>query len=103
MLGSFRIVWTSALTGLDRTVEVFRMDGRSAFKGLDKCLCSELVSEDWIRLVLQDFGFSRISGFQVFRILGFRFSVGIVALTRQRCDPFFIDTMLIRPLADYCR
>jgi hypothetical protein len=70
---------------------------------LDKCLCSELVSKDWIRLVLQDLGFSKDSGFWVSRFLGFRFSVGIVSLTRQRCDAFLVDTKPFRPLAIYRR
>jgi hypothetical protein len=82
MLGFFRIVWTSALTGLDKRLLDFRTVGRSAFRGLDS---------------------AGSSGFQVFWILGFRFSVGIVALTFQRCNTFLIGTKPFRPLADYRR
>jgi hypothetical protein len=61
------------------------------------------VFKDWIRMVLLDFGFYAGSGFGFFRILGFWFSVGIVALTKQRCNTFLIDTKPFRPLAIYRR
>ena len=60
-------------------------------------------SKDWIRMVLQDFGFCAGSGFGFFRIFGFRFSVGIVALTKQRCNTFLIDTKPFRRLVAFRR
>jgi hypothetical protein len=90
MLGFLRIVWTSALTGLDKKILGFQDGWTLNFLRIG-------FGRFFRTLAFQD------SGFQVFRILGFRFSLGIVALTKQRCNTFLVDTMLFRPLVAYCR
>jgi hypothetical protein len=66
------------------------------------------LSEDWINVfdqsLFQGIGFGWFFRTLAFlRIQDFRFSLGIVAMTKQRCNTFLIGTKPFRPLADYRR